>query len=145
MIRHRIRTSVLVSLGVAGWLALAPATAEAQRGRAIAQAAVNNYLNGAYGGYRGGYGSPRFYGGYTTAYGNGNYGGYYGGGYPVYGYNSGGYGYGGYPVYGYNNGGYGYGYGGGFPAYGYGIRGSTFGNAMLYGSRGFPQGSYFDR
>lgn len=133
---HRLRTSVLISLGVAGWLALVPAAAEAQRGRAVAQAAINNYLNGAYGGYRGGYGYPRYYGGYTTAYGSGNYGGAY----PVYGYSYGSYpvysySYG-YPVYGYNNGGYGYGYGGGYPA---------FGNATVYGRGGFPRGSYFDR
>ncbi len=125
---HRLRTSVLISLGIAGWLALVPATAEAQRGRAIAQAAVNNYLNGGYGGYRGGYGGyrggygyPRYYGGYTTAYGNGNYGRSN---------------YGGYPVYGYNNGGYGYGYRGGYPA---------FGNPAAYGLGGITRRTYFDR
>lgn len=130
---HRLPTSALILLGVAGWLALIPAAAEAQRGRAIALAAANNYLNGGvYGGYRGGYGYPRYYGGYTTAYGNGNYGGgYYSGGYPVYGYS-----YGGYPVYGYNNGGYGYGYGGGYPA---------FGNTTVYGGGGYPRRTYFDR
>ena len=129
---HRIQTSVLVALGVAGWLALVPATAEAQRGRAIAQAAANRYLNG---GYRGVYGYPRYYGGYTTAYGNGYYGGgYYGGSY---------YG-GGYPVYGYNNNGYGFRYGGGYPAYGYGLRRSAFGDAMLYRGGGFRQGFYYD-
>jgi hypothetical protein len=129
---RRIRTSVLIALSVAGWLALVPAAAEAQRGRAIALAAANNYLNGGvYGGYLGGYGYPRYYGGYTTAYGNGNYGGGFYGGYPVYG-NA----YGGYPVYGYNNGGYGYGYRGGYPA---------FGNAAAYGLGGLPRRTYFDR
>jgi hypothetical protein len=124
---HRRRTYLLVSLGAACWLALTPAPAEAQRGRAIAQAAGNYYLSG---GYRGGYGYPRYFGGYTTAYGNGYYGGLnawngYGGGYPVYGY---------------NNGGYGYGYGGGYPAYGYGVRRSAFDNAMAYRRGGF----YYD-
>jgi hypothetical protein len=116
------RTCVLVFLGIGGWLALTPATAEAQGSRIISRAAVNQYLNGGYG-YAGGYGYPRYYGGYTTAYGgyNGGLGSssnYYGNGYPLYGY---------------NNGGYGYGYGGGYPAYGYG---GAFGNAMLYGRGG---------
>jgi hypothetical protein len=111
---------VLVSLGVAGWLALAPATAKAQRSRAIAQAAVNQYLNGGYGGYGVAYGYPRPYGGYSTPYG------------------------GSYPIYGYNNAGYGYRYGGGYPAYGYGIRRSAFGNAMVYGGGGYRQGFYYN-
>jgi hypothetical protein len=123
---HRIRTCVLISLGVAGCLALAPATAEAQRGRAIAQFAANEYLGGGYGygyGYPGGYGYPRYYGGYTTSYGVGYRDAGLWNGY----INS-------YPVYGYNNSGYGYGYGGGYPAYGYGgIRRSAFGRAMTYG------------
>ena len=130
---YRLRTCVLVLLGVAGGLALTPATAQAQRGRIIAQAAVNQYLNGGYGGYPGAFASPRYYGGYTTPYGNGynNLGqGVYGGG--------------GYPLYGYNNGGYGYSYGGGYPAYAYGIRRSAFGDAALYGGSGFRQGFYYD-
>jgi len=104
---QRIRTCVLILVGVAGWLALTPATAEAQRGRAIAYAAANRYLAGGYGygdygyggyGYADGYGYPRYYGG--AVYGNGNGLGY--------------------PLYGYNNGSYGYVYGGGYPAFGYG-------------------------
>jgi hypothetical protein len=76
----------------------------------MAQAAASQYLYGGYGGY----GNPRYYGGYTTAYGSGL------GGYSSF-----------YPAYGYNNGGYGY--GGGYPAYGYGVRRSEFGRAMAYG------------
>jgi hypothetical protein len=113
----RLRTCLLVSLVVTGWLAFAPTTAEAQRGY-VARAAVNQYLNGAYGGY-GGYGyQPQYYGGYGgygngysyNSYGNGGYGdgGYgYGSSYPAFGYN-GGYGYGGYPAYGYRGSYYGY-------------------------------------
>jgi hypothetical protein len=124
---HQIRTCVLIFVGVAGWLALTPATAEAQRGRAIAYAASGSYLGGGYGyggyGYPGNYAYPRFYGGYTTVYGDGlGYGGSYMNGYGA-----------AYPVYGYNNGGYGYGYGGGYPAFGYGVRRSAFGRAMAYG------------
>jgi hypothetical protein len=119
---HRLRTCVLISLGIAGWLAFTPATAEAQGGRIIARAAVNQYLNGGYG-YAGGYGYPRYYGGYATAYGGLPYGlgrslNNYGDGYPLYGYN--------------NLGGYSYS-GGGYPAYGYG---GAFGNSMLYGRSG---------
>jgi hypothetical protein len=116
---------VIVS-AVAAWLALTPSTAEAQRGRMIARAAVNQYLGRGYGygyGY-GGYGYPRRYGGFTTPYGGGyglgnslNYG------YPLYGYG------------GFSNGGY-YGgrFGGGLGNGGY--YGSGYGNAFLYGRGG---------
>jgi hypothetical protein len=132
---HQIRTCVLVLLGIAGWLALTPSTAESHGGRVIAHAAANQYLGRGYG-YGGGYGYPRYYGGYSTAYGGYStaYGGYstaYGGG--SYGLGNSLYYYGGgYPLYGYNNLG-GYGYNGGYPAYGYG---GAFGNAMLYGRGG---------
>ncbi|HUY37080.1 MAG TPA: hypothetical protein VMV69_30465 [Pirellulales bacterium] len=117
---HQLRTCVLVFLGVAGWLALSPATAQAQFGRVFALGAAQQYLNGGYGygGYPGGYGGygyPRYYGGYSGAFGNG-YGNRFGAGYPLYGYNNGG-----------------YGYGGGYPAFGYGLRRAAFGRAMAYG------------
>jgi hypothetical protein len=117
----RLRTCLLVSLGVVGWLAFVPAKAEAQNGY-YARAAVNQYINGPYGGY-GGYGyQPRYYGGYgnaysygSTAYGNGfNYGGNnwngYQNSYPAFGYNSAYGGYSGYPAYNYGNRGLYYGY-----------------------------------
>ena len=131
---HQLRTCAWITLGVAGWLALTPSTAHAQRGRVIAQAAVNQYLNGGYGGYLGAYGYPRYYGGYNMAYGSG----YTNLGHGAYGYG------GSYPLYGYNNGGYGYSYGGGYPAYAYGVRRSAFGDATLYGGSGYRQGFYYD-
>lgn len=136
------RTCLCVALSVAGWLVLLPDSAESQPGRVVAQAAINQYLNGyggpgVYGGYN--YYQPRYYGGYAvpgvtvysnpgiavgTVYSNNVYpsgpvpGTYYPG-------VAGGYGYapGGYPIYGYRNGGYGYGYSGGYPAYQYGNSG----------------------
>lgn len=120
----RLRTCLLVSLVVVGWLAFTPAKAEAQNGY-YARAAVNQYMNGPYGGY-GGYGGyayqPRYYGGYSNAY---SYGGTaYGNGLsygvtsPWNGYQSS------YPTFGYNSayGGY-----GGYPAYNYGYRGTYYG------------------
>jgi hypothetical protein len=132
--RYRLRTCVLILLVTAGGLVFTPARADAQRSRIIAQAAVNQYLNGGYGGYPGAFGYPRYYGGYTTAYGSG----YSNLGHSVYGYG------GSYPLYGYNNGGYGYGYGGGYPAYSYGLRRSAFGDSTLYGGSGYRQGFYYD-
>ena len=112
----RLRISLLVSLVAVGLFALAPTTAEAQRGY-VARSAVNGYLNGAYGGYGGyGYGyQPQYYGGYGAYGGNGygyGYGGYgnwtgYNSSYPAYGYNAA-YGYGSYPAYGYRGSYYGY-------------------------------------
>ena len=88
MMNSRLRTCLLVSLVMAGWLAFAPAKAEAQG--FVARAAVNQYLNGGYGGYGGyGYGyQPQYYGGYGNgySYGNGGYG--YGSSYPAFGYNA---------------------------------------------------------
>ena len=107
---NSLRTCLIVSLVMAGWLAYAPARTEAQG--FVARAAVNQYLNGGYGGYGGyGYGyQPQYYGGYGNgySYGNGGYG--YGSSYPAFGYNSG-YGYSaysGYPAYGYRGSYYGY-------------------------------------
>jgi hypothetical protein len=122
---YRLRTCFLVVLGTAAWLAFAPARAEAQQGRWVAQAAVNQFLGGGYSGYGGGYSNygyqPQYYGGY------GNSG--YTATYPVYGYNSG--------AYGYNSGAYGYNnYGSGYPAYGYGNSRAYYGNASPYGGHG---------
>jgi hypothetical protein len=109
---YRLRTRMLLLLGVASWLALTPATATSQ------------YVTFGGGGYRSlGY-QPQYYGGYP-AYGYGYSPQPYYGGNPAYGYG------GGYPVYrpgtysnGYAWGGYGrgyspYAYGAGYPGYGY--------------------------
>ena len=115
----RLRTLILVAFCLTGWMAYDPASAHAQRG-SIARAAVNQYMNNAYGGYNAyGY-QPQYYGGY--GYQPRYYSGYgydnalpYGGNLNVYRSS--------YPAFGYN-GGYNY---GGYPAYTYGYRGAYYG------------------
>lgn len=110
-----------IALGIAGFLAFAPARAEAQNGW-IARAAVNQYVNGAYGG---GYGyAPRYYGGYAPG--------------SSYSYRAGnGYSYG--PGTNYDNGGAWNGYRSSYPAFGYnsGYYGGTYqqANPAYYGTR----------
>lgn len=115
----RTTTRLTLALLVAGCLAFAPDTAKAQNGW-VARAAVNQYVNGAYGGY--GY-APRYYGGYAPgnsySYGAGN-----------------GYSYG--PGTSYDNGGAWNGYRSSYPVFGYdsGYYGGTYqANPTYYGNR----------
>jgi hypothetical protein len=129
----RLRTCLLVALGVVGWAVFSPAEADAQR-VTVYRPMVSQYLQGGYGGYGGYSYQPQYYGGYSyppqyystyssgysssyaPSYGNAWNG--YPGSYPVYGYNRG-YGT---PAYNYSNPTYSY------PAYGYrtSYRGSFF-------------------
>jgi hypothetical protein len=134
----QLRMCFLIPAGLACWLALTPATAQAQRGRAIANAAANHIMGSGYGyggtGYLGGLGHRRFYGGYTTAFGNG-----FGNGSPWNdGYNK-------YPTFGYNNGGFVSGNTNrGYPAFSYGDRRSTYGNTIAYGRSRYQPAYHHD-